>query len=55
MMPAASCRVCRWAAWACGNIISEAPARAVLKAYPEFRVLEPRPLEGQTTGRTGAA
>src|SRR5437660_11764520 len=31
-------------AW--GNITSEAPARAVLKAYSEFRFLEPRPSGG---------
>lgn len=46
MVRAASCLACCWAAWACGNITSEAPARAVIKAYPEFRFPEPRPSGG---------
>jgi len=45
MVRAASCLAC-WAAWAYGNITSEAPARAVIKAYPEFRFPEPRPSGG---------
>jgi hypothetical protein len=46
MVPGASYRAVRRAAWACGNITSEAPARAVLKAYPEFPFPEPRPSGG---------
>src|SRR5260370_32277251 len=45
MVPAASFGVGHWA-WAHGNISSDAPARAVLKACPEFRFPEPRPSGG---------
>jgi hypothetical protein len=49
----ASCPAYCGAAWACENITCEAPARAVLKAYPNFDFWNPGPLEEQTNRRSG--
>jgi hypothetical protein len=53
MALAVSFRAYRWAAWAWGTTTSEAPARAVFEAHPEFQHLGRRPFgTNQRHGRS---